>query len=117
MLMHVPWIMALPEERPMQRTHIRRLKEHYLVHMLVWLKQLANFVQGRRVISVACGAEHTLAALETGEVVNLPYCLLSLPLAACLAFHKHVCHMNDACAALHAIAFEQTHKAPCRSPA
>ena len=44
-------------------------------HRLVyWHKQLANFVQGRRVISVACGAEHTLAALETGEVLDLTHC-------------------------------------------
>ena len=30
---------------------------------MIWV-----LLQGKRVISVACGAEHTLAALETGEV-------------------------------------------------
>ena len=35
-----------------------------MLHKLICL----DYAQGQRVISVACGAEHTLAALDTGEV-------------------------------------------------
>ena len=35
-------------------------------------------LQGKQVISVACGAEHTLAALETGEVTFSPELLRKL---------------------------------------
>lgn len=40
-------------------------------------------LQGKKVISVACGAEHTLAALETGEVTSV-FWLLHICLLLCL---------------------------------